>query len=627
MRHDRIAVVDFGGQYAHLIATKVRRLHVLAEIVDPLAPIETFSFYQGIILSGSPALSAHGEGEDYTREIYDLDIPILGFCFGHQEIAKRYGGRVEHTKREYGPATLHVLADNPLFAGLAREQVVWMSHGDTVTKLPAGFVELGYSTPTGAAGPTEGHRNAALASESLRRYGFQFHPEVDDTEHGQEMLANFVLGICGCRATWTVTNYVEDQKREIRARAGKGSVFLLASGGVDSTVTARLLVAALGPARVHMLHIDNGLMRKDESRQVVERFRSWGVTEKLHFVDASERFLIALGGLVHPEHTRLAIGNTFIEVCEEQMERLGVGAALLAQGTIYPDTIETGGTQRADVIKTHHNRVPMVEAMVRAGKVLEPVHELYKVEVRELGAALGIESDFLERHPFPGPGLGVRLLCSKGRPATGSAGDAAAELARVGRESDTIARRFGLGASALPIRSVGVKADLRAYEWPVFLYRRAQDGESWDGILEAANHIYKEVAGVNRCVCDLSAAPSGSGPGSGPELELLEAYVTRERLDLLREADALVMDGLARHGLMRAIWQCPTVLVPIRVGGRGRELVILRPVHSERAMTARPARLPVALVEELRRAILALPGVSGLAIDVTTKPPGTIEWE
>jgi len=648
MHHDRIAVVDFGGQYAHLIATKVRRLHVLAEIVDPLAPLETFRSYQGIILSGSPALSAHGEGEDYTREIYDLDIPILGFCFGHQEIAKRYGGRVEHTQREYGPATLHIVAPSPVFAGLQREQVVWMSHGDTVTHLPAGFVELGFSTPVSAAGGAgrhEGHRNAALASEQLKRYGFQFHPEVDDTEHGQEMLANFVLGICGCRPTWTITTFVDDQKKAICERAGHQRVFLLASGGVDSTVTARLLVEALGPDRVHMLHIDNGLMRKDESRQVVERFCRWGLTTNLHFVDASERFLAALAGLVEPEEKRVAIGNTFIEVCEQEMERLGVGAALLAQGTIYPDTIETGGTQRADVIKTHHNRVPMVAEMVKAGKVLEPVRELYKVEVRELGAALGIEADFLERHPFPGPGLGVRLLCSRGaakgdRPRE-TAGDTAAELERIGRESQAIARRFGLGAAALPIRSVGVKADLRAYEWPVLLFSLADDREGWDAVLEAANHIYKEVAGVNRCVYDLTppepapasgstAAPEpapASGSTAAPEMELLEAYITRERLDLLREADALVMDGLARHGLMHAIWQSPTVMLPIRVGGQGRELVVLRPVHSERAMTARPARLPEALVAELRTTILALPGVSGLVIDVTTKPPGTIEWE
>jgi GMP synthase (glutamine-hydrolysing) len=618
MQHDRIAVVDFGGQYAHLIATKIRRLRVLAEIIDPEAPLEAFRAYRGIILSGSPALSAHGEGTDYTQAIFDLPIPILGFCFGHQEIAKRYGGKVEHTRREYGFARLHVLGASPIFSGLGPEEVVWMSHGDTVTELPSGFVEIGYSehearlaVGTGTRPP--GHRHAAIAHDGLRRYGFQFHPEVDDTEHGDEMLANFALTICGCRPTWTVENYEQEQLAAIRERAGAGKVFLLASGGVDSTVCARLLVTALGPERVHLLHIDNGLMRKDESREVVERFRGWGITGNLHFIDASEAFLRALHGIVEPEPKRIAIGNTFIEVCQGEMSRLGVSDALLAQGTIYPDTIETGGTRRADVIKTHHNRVPLVAEMVRQGRVLEPIRDLYKVEVRELGAALGLDAPFLERHPFPGPGLGVRLLCSDG--AIGAA--TATELARITREASDRSAPHGLGAMALPIRSVGVKADLRSYEWPVLLYGAAP----WERILEVANRVYREVDGVNRCCFDLT------GRATAPRLELLPGTVTRERLDLLREADAFVMEGLARHDLMQIVWQCPTVALPIRIDGNGRELIVVRPVLSERAMTARPAELPAALLEQLRERILALPGVSGLCIDVTTKPPGTIEWE
>ncbi len=638
MEHDRIAVVDFGGQYAHLIATKIRRLHVLAEIVDPLASLDEFRAYKGIVLSGSPALSAQGEGADYTQEIFSLPVPILGLCFGHQEIAKHYGGRVEHTRREYGFARLRLQGSSPIFAGLGPAEVVWMSHGDSVTDLPPGFVEIGHSehgaglqakTPTQpqAEPPTAAshdleprrHRNAAIAAETLRRYGFQFHPEVDDTEHGQEMLENFAVRICGCRPTWTIPNYVGEQLASIRARAGGGEVFLLASGGVDSTVCARLLVDALGAQRVHLLHIDNGLMRHAESQAVIERFRSWGITRNLHFRDATARFLDALAGLVDPEQKRVAIGNTFIEVCQEEMQRLGVAGALLAQGTIYPDTIETAGTRRADLIKTHHNRVPLVEAMVRAGKVLEPLRDLYKVEVRELGATLGLEADFLERHPFPGPGLGVRLLCSGGA----ASGDASL-LGRITAEAQRRSARYGLEAVALPIRSVGVKADLRAYEWPVLLSGTA----AWEQIIEAANHVYMEVEGVNRCCFDLSADGDGAPrPGTPKRLEVLPATITRERLELLRQADHYVMQGLARHGLMQVIWQCPTVALPVRVDGRGSELIVLRPVLSERAMTARPAQLPAALVRELRSEILALPGVSGLCIDVTTKPPGTIEWE
>ncbi len=670
MKHDRIAVLDFGGQYAHLIATKVRRMRVRTDIVDPMSPLDVFRQYRGLILSGSPALSAYGEGADYNHDIFNLDIPILGLCYGHQEIAKRYGGRIEHTRREYGPARLRIVAESPIFAGIAGAPVVWMSHGDSVTELPPGYreiacsaylpgatvgeaveegavaeagleretdVESGATVVRAGAGTRGGpgstrpagsepahheqahsHRNAAIASEELKRYGFQFHPEVDDSEHGEEMLANFVTGICGCRPTWTIPNYVQEQIVAIRERVGGQKVFLLASGGVDSTVCARLLVAALGDERVHLLHIDNGLMRKDESRAIMDRFRAWGLTGNLHFVDASERFLSALAGLVEPEAKRLAIGNTFIDVCTEEMERIGVSGALLAQGTIYPDTIETGGTKRADVIKTHHNRVPIVEEMIAAGRVLEPLQQLYKTEVRELGAALGLDADLLNRHPFPGPGLGVRLLCSRGLDAADRA-----TLERIEQAAARFAAPCRLRALAMPLRSVGVKADLRAYEWPVMLVdARGGSGEgsiSWDSVLEAAGLIYRRVDGVNRCCYALS-------PMEGT-LEPVVAHVTRERLDLLREADRIVMEGLARHGLMNVVWQCPTVAAPIRVGGKGSELIITRPVLSARAMTARPAIPPDALIREWREAILALPGVSGLCLDVTTKPPGTIEWE
>lgn len=607
MEHDSIAVVDFGGQYAHLIAAKVRRLHVLAEIRQPEDPLEAFRPYKGIILSGSPSLSSFGEDSSYTKAIYDLEVPIIGFCFGHQEIAKHYGGQVAHGGREWGYSDLHVTGDHALFAGLSPVEPVWMSHYDSVVRLGPDFEELGYST---LPGRTEAHhRFAAIGSDRLRRYGFQFHPEVDDTPHGDEMIANFVLDICGCRPTWTMERYLEEEVDRIQAQVGDQSVFLLVSGGVDSTVAAKLLAHAIGPDRLQLLHIDNGLMRKDESRKVLEMLHGLGLGSHVAFVDASDDFLAALAGLVEPEAKRRAIGDTFIAVFEREARRLGIRDHLLAQGTIYPDTIETGGTKRADTIKTHHNRVPVVQEMIDAGRVVEPLRELYKVEVRELGERLGVPERAVWRHPFPGPGLGVRLLCSTGEPDR--AGFRQVEPALADR-----AEEAGLGALALPIRSVGVKADLRAYEHPALLWGEAP----WDTLLQVAAGIYRDVDGINRCLWYL-------GPGVPADARPLAASVTRERLDLLREADAIVMDGLRRHGLYDRIWQCPTVLVPMSFRGRGRELVILRPIHSERAMTASPARLPGALLEELRSEVLALPGVSGLAYDLTTKPPGTIEWE
>lgn len=607
MAHDKIAVVDFGGQYAHLIATKIRRLRVLAEIRQPEDPAELFADYKGVVLSGSPSLSAFGEDSVYNKAIYDLDVPILGFCFGHQEIAKHYGGKVVHGGREWGAADLHVVGDHPLFSGLTRREPVWMSHFDSVVAVGPDFEELGYTTL--GDGAAAGHRFAAIGSDKHRRYGFQFHPEVDDTPHGSEMLANFVFRLCGCMPTWTMEGYGEEQVGRLRRRIGGRSVFLLASGGVDSTVTAKLLAQAVGADSLRLLHIDNGLMRKDESARVLGMLRALGVDRHLHFVDAGDTFLAALEGVVEPERKRRIIGDTFVAVFEREARRLGLDGHLLAQGTIYPDTIETGGTKRADTIKTHHNRVPVIQEMLAAGRVVEPLADLYKVEVRELGEQLGVPKEVVWRHPFPGPGLGVRLLCSTGR-------EEREHFDAIEPALDALSRRLGVAARALPIKSVGVKADLRSYEHPVLL----GGAYDWERLLVAAGHVYRGVPQVNRCLWWV-------GPQLPGRVAPLAATITRGRLALLREADAIVMDGLRRHGVYDRVWQCPTVLVPAAVDGRGREIVIVRPIQSERGMTATPAQLPDALVAELRTALLALDGVAGLALDLTTKPPGTIEWE
>jgi GMP synthase (glutamine-hydrolysing) len=453
------------------------------------------------------------------------------------------------------------------------------------------------------------HRFAALGNDALKRYGFQYHPEVDDSVHGSVMIANFLFKIAGVKPTWTMDRYLEEQLEAIQRQVGDRSVFLLASGGVDSTVAAVLLGRALSPDRLHLLHVDNGLMRKDESRQVLEMLRGLGVDQHLHFKDASEDFLNALNGLTEPEQKRRAIGDTFIQVFEREARALGIQDHLLGQGTIYPDTIETGGTRRADTIKTHHNRVPIIEEMISAGRVVEPLAELYKVEVRELGEKLGIPHELLWRHPFPGPGLGVRLLCSTGQGFF----DGLAELDAAVSER---ALQAGLTASVLPIKSVGVKADLRSYEHPVLISGQV----GWDALMEFVGHVLKDTPGLNRCLLNLA-------PTAPRTFQVRAATVTRERLDLLREADHLVMEGLKRHGLYHDIWQCPTAMVPLAFDGLDGELIVVRPIHSERAMTATPARLPEALLIELRDQILGLPGVSGLALDLTSKPPGTIEWE
>ncbi len=608
--HDTIAVVDFGGQYAHLIANRLRAMGVFSVIVDPHAPLSAYEHAVGVILSGSPALASAGEESGWNTGLFELPIPIFGFCFGHQEIARHYGGEIRHQAREYGLAELHVQTDSPLLAGLGAVEQVFMSHGDTVTTLGAGFVELGLSRL--GDGPV--HRNAAIADETRKRYGVQFHPEVDDTPNGARMIANFALDICGARPTWKIADHAGGLIAQIQQEVGDRGVFLLVSGGVDSAVCAWLLARALGPDRLHLLHIDNGMMRAEESAGVVAALREHGVSDNVHFIDATDQFLSALAGVVEPEEKRHIIGRVFVEVFQQAAERIGIADYLLAQGTIYPDTIETGATKRSDRIKTHHNRVPIIEEMLARGQVIEPLADLYKVEVRQLGRALGIPEQMVSRHPFPGPGLGVRCLCADSVP---DGFDAATLSAWI----DPIVGPRGFTALPLPVRSVGVKADLRCFDLPVMLHGDRVPHETLEVL---AGSIFKNVPAINRCVLWLGAE-------TPRRATLHPATMTAARLAVLRAADAAVMDGLSRHGLMAEIWQCPTVLVPVEIDGEGDgragELIVVRPVLSKRAMTARAAALPEALLAELWEEISALDGVCGVALDLTSKPPGTIEWE
>lgn len=609
MKSESIAVLDFGGQYVHLIATKIRALGVHAEIRDPDDPVDSFRGYGGIILSGSPALSAFDDDNNWSRGVMDLGIPVLGFCFGHQEIAKHGGGRVEHTKREYGHATLEIKETSPLFAGLDSREQVWMSHGDTVVEVGDDFKEIGISS--GGVDADDAHRFAAIASEKRRHYGLQFHPEVDDTPCGPTILKNFVQEICGLEGTWAVGDQVAERAAAIREQVGDRSVLLLVSGGVDSTVCAMLFREALGADKLRLLHIDNGLMRKNESAQVEAKLSSLGLRESLNVVDASAEFLAALEGLTEPEAKRKAIGNTFLDVFDREARRLGLGDdVLLGQGTIYPDTIETGGTKRADTIKTHHNRVPLVEEMIAAGRVVEPIADLYKVEVRELGRAMGLDPESIDRHPFPGPGLGIRVAAATEVDADYD--ESAIRMALANELEGT-----GLTAMPLPVKSVGVKADLRSYEHPVLLWG---DNPGFDSLNATATQLAKSVQGINRCLYVLS--------DHRPEkVDLVPATLTRERLDLLRELDAIVMNALERFELMHIVWQCPTVLVPLSVDGHGSELVVVRPVHSERGMTAKPAWIGDECAAHITAELLKFDAVSAVALDVTTKPPSTIEWE
>jgi GMP synthase (glutamine-hydrolysing) len=512
---DTIAILDFGGQYTQLIARRVRELSVYSEIFPCTHPIDDIlaAGYQGLILSGGPS-SVYDDGAPLPdRKLFDAGVPVLGICYGMQAMGYLLGGHVVPAdRREYGPAELTVEDTSDLLAGVAPERgraiTVWMSHGDTVMKLPPGFMRL--------AG-TANCPVAAMADRGRRLYAVQFHPEVAHTTGGKTILANFVR-ICGARGDWSMASFIDSTVEGIRDKVGRDQVLCALSGGVDSSVVAVLVHQAIGD-QLTCLFVDNGLLRKGEVEAVVRTFRDAFKIRLIH-VDASGRFLERLEGVTDPEVKRKTIGAEFIGVFEEEARKLG-HIPWLAQGTLYPDVIESVSFKGPSAtIKTHHNVGGLPTNM--QFKLIEPLRELFKDEVRDVGALLGLPGDIIWRQPFPGPGLAIRVL-----------------------------------------------------------------GE-----------------------------------------------VTEERLAVLREADAVVQEEIRRAGLERELWQAFAVLLPVRtVGVMGdfrtyAHVVALRAVTSQDAMTADWARLPYDLLATISsRIINEVKGVNRVVLDISSKPPATIEWE
>ena len=598
--HNGIAVIDFGGQYAHLIANRIRRLRVYAEIFSPQVDPASLRGVSGVILSGGPASVYDPNPPAFDADVLDMPVPILGLCYGHQLLCSHLGGEVvPGAVREYGSATLKIAGGSDLFAGLGDAQEVWMSHGDIVATLPDGFEILG---------ATEDCPSAAIGDVQRHIYGLQFHPEVAHTPRGLDIFDNF-LTICNAARTWTMGNYTDALMADLRARVGERNLFLLVSGGVDSSVAFVLCNKALGADRVLGLHIDNGFMREGETAEVKAFLKKEGF-DNLMVEDASDEFLLSVKGLTDPEAKREAIGRTFLQVKDDVMAALHLNTAdwVLAQGTLYPDTIESGGTEHAALIKTHHNRIGMIDELIAQGKVVEPLAQLYKDEVRELGRELGLPDPLIWRHPFPGPGLAVRCLCSDGK----GPGDAvkAAE-----RAAAALAAEAGLQLRILPVKSVGVQGDFRTYSHPALVWGPAD----WPVLEDVSTRITNGVPGINRVVYLIA-------PDAPPQTRLKRAFSTRQRLDLLRRADAIAMRALERAGLMASVSQMPTVLAPVTTDGRD-EIAILRPIATPDFMTARFATLPRDLVREMAAEIWKLPGIAAVCYDITHKPPGTVEWE
>ncbi len=508
---DKIVVLDFGSQTAQLISRRIRDLGVFSEILPGntlAALLAADGDIRGIVLSGSPASVHDDDAPEPDNSLYDLSLPKLGICYGLQRAVHDSGGVVgRSTSREYGRSRLHFSFDHPLFAGVPDGFVSWMSHGDHVEQLPAGAAVVARSEHDVPA--------AIMLSDSFT--GIQFHPEVTHCEHGDEILRNFAVRIAGAQTAWSMENYVEKASATIRSRVDRAPVLLLISGGVDSTVVAALLLHALPPEQVYLMYVDTGLMRKDETEEVSRTLDALGA-EHVDIVDASDDFLGALSGVSDPEEKRAIIGDLFMTVQEREIARRVPGNYFLAQGTLYTDMIESGGGvgKHAHVIKSHHNvRSPLVAAKREAGQLVEPLSMLYKDEVRRLGEVLGVNPEVVRRHPFPGPGLAVRILS-----------DVTREKCEVLREADHIyiteLKRRGLYdeiwqafAVLLPTRSVGVAGDSRKYGYVVALRAvTSADGMTADvypfppqDLLEISAMITNRVDAVGRVVYDVSSKP------------------------------------------------------------------------------------------------------------------------
>ena len=514
MSHDRILILDFGSQVTQLIARRVREAHVYCEVHpnDVSADFIREFAPKGIILSGSH-MSAYEESNDQASQaVFEAGVPVLGICYCMQTMAQQLGGKVESgTKREFGYAEVRARNHSKLLDGIEDFQTeagegmlkVWMSHGDKVSELPPGFKVMA-STPSCPI--------AGMFDEARGFYAVQFHPEVTHTVKGREILQRFVLDICKCKPDWIMGDYAKEAVEKIRAEVGDEEVILGLSGGVDSSVTAALIHRAIGQ-RLTCVFVDNGLLRKNEREQVRETFeKNMGL--KLIVVDAIDRFMNALAGVSDPEQKRKIIGREFVNVFQEEAAKIK-NAKWLAQGTIYPDVIESAGakTKKAKVIKSHHNVGGLPDTLHL--KLLEPLRSLFKDEVRELGIALGLPAEMVYRHPFPGPGLGVRILGEVKREYADLLREADAIFIEELRKADLYDKVSQAFVVFLPVKSVGVMGDGRTYEWVVSLrsvetsdFMTAKWSElPYDLLGRVSNRIINEVRGINRVVYDVSGKP------------------------------------------------------------------------------------------------------------------------
>lgn len=633
-----IAILDAGGQYAKVIDRRVRELGVHSVILPLNTSIEELNAFQAIIITGGPqSVFSYVVGIDFP-DLSQLTVPILGICFGMQLLAHANGGKVEtKTIREDGVFEISVDTTCSLFAGLEQKQQVLLTHGDTVEVPGSDFNPIAWS----------GDLLAGMAHKTKPWFGVQFHPEVDLTKNGREMFANFLFEVAKVTPNYQIEDREELAIAHIKERVGDSHVLVLVSGGVDSSVAAALVSKAIEPDRIQALHIDHGFMRSQESDQVIQALESLGLN--IRHCKAHAEFATATTNLKNgetspqlhqvtdPEMKRTIIGDTFMNVAEREIAALNLPAdsVFLVQGTLRPDLIESASgmvSKKAAVIKTHHNDTHLVRVLRDKGRVVEPLAEYHKDEVRILGEQLGLPKELVWRHPFPGPGLAIRILCAT-EPYFGKSQESFLELAaRLDQEYGT----DDYAVTALPIRSVGIQGDGRSYSYVAAVSLRktgAADSISektrvidWLLLFKLAKTIPQKEHDINRVVF-------GFGPQLPQEItSVTPTFLTQDVVKQLQQADDLVQKELMQNELHTKVSQVPVISIPLGIETQGNRSIVIRTIITNDFMTGVPAvpdeTFPSSILLDLAESIAQnVPGISRAFYDLTAKPPGTTEWE